>query len=300
MRIYILSRDIKIFSTSRLVEEARNRGHAVEVVDYLNCQLVVEQGNPHIYYNGKELPMPDAIVPRIAASRTFFGCAVVRQFEMLKVFTSVKSQAIVRSRDKLRSMQILSKQGVGMPITAFASHPNDLRKLIKAVGGTPIIIKLLEGTQGKGVVLAESYNAAKSALDAFYGLKANILIQEYVKESKGADLRVFIVNGEVVAAMRRQGVLGEFRSNLHQGGSAESIKLTDEERDVAVHAAKALGLAVAGVDLLQSSRGPLIMEVNSSPGIEGIEATTGVNVAEKIIQFVEDHSGYESPDVVGH
>lgn len=299
MRICVLSRNPELFSTRRLVDTARERGHEVSVIDYLNCNIVIERGNPSILYAGKTMPLPDAIIPRIGASKTFYGSAVVRQFEMMHVFTSSKSQAILRSRDKLRSMQILSRHGIGLPKTAFSAHPEQIKGLIKQLGGPPIIIKLLEGTQGKGVVLAETINAAKSALDAFYGLKANILLQEYIKEAKGKDIRVFVVDGKVVASMIRQGVQGEFRSNLHQGGVAEKIKLTKEEKDTAIKAAKALGLSIAGVDLLQSARGPLVMEVNSSPGLEGIESTTGRNVAGKIIQYIEENVYRKQIDNIG-
>jgi ribosomal protein S6--L-glutamate ligase len=294
MKIIVLSRNPNLYSTRRLVEAAEKRGHDVDVLDYLYCNITVEEGEPHIYYKDKLLQKPDAVIPRIGASRTFFGCAVVRQFEMMHVFTSVKSQAIVRSRDKLRSMQILSRHGIGMPKTAFSAHPEQIKVLMKKVGGPPIIIKLLEGTQGKGVVLAETINAAKSALDAFYGLKANILIQEYIKEAGGRDIRVFVVNGKVAGAMLRQGVHGEFRSNLHQGGYAEKTKLSKQERELALNAAKALGLAVAGVDLLQSARGPLLMEVNSSPGLEGIEAATGKDIAGTIIEYIEANAKRKS------
>jgi ribosomal protein S6--L-glutamate ligase len=287
MKIYVLSRNSKLYSTKRLVEAGEARGHEMSVIDYLHCNVIIEQGKPSILYKGKLLENPDAIIPRIGASRTFYGCAVVRQFEMMHVFTSVKSQAIVRSRDKLRSMQILSRHGLGLPITAFSSSPDQIKPLFKLLGGPPIIIKLLEGTQGKGVVLADTVNTAKSTLDAFYGLKANILIQEYIKEAQGCDIRVFVVNKKVVASMRRISSGEDFRSNLHMGGKAEKIKLSKAERETALAAADALGLAVAGVDILQSSRGPLIMEVNSSPGLEGIETTSEKNIATEIIRFVE-------------
>ncbi len=299
MKIAVLSRNPKLYSTRRLVEAAQQRGHDVEVLDYLFCNITVEEGEPHIYYKDKLLQKPDAVIPRIGASRTFYGCAVVRQFEMMHVFTSVKSQAIVRSRDKLRSMQILSRHGIQMPKTAFSANPEQIKALIKRVGGPPIIIKLLEGTQGKGVVLAETINAAKSALDAFFGLKANILIQEYIKEAGGRDIRVFVVNGKIAGAMMRQGAQGEFRSNLHQGGSAEMIKLSKAEKTLALNAAKALGLGIAGVDLLQSSRGPLLMEVNSSPGLEGIEAATGKDIAGTIIQYIENNAKRQTKDEIG-
>lgn len=299
MRIAVLSRNPNLYSTSRLVEAAQLRGHEAYVLDYLECNILIEKGNPSILYKNKVLPLPDAVIPRIGASKTLFGTAVVRQFEMMHVFTSVKSQAIVRSRDKLRSMQILSRHGIGLPKTAFSAHPEEVRTLIKQVGGAPLIIKLLEGTQGKGVVLAETYNAAKSALDAFYGLKANILLQEFIKEAGGRDIRVFIVDGKVAGSMMRQGAQGEFRSNLHMGGVAENVKLTREERTTAINAAKALGLSIAGVDLLQSARGPLVMEVNSSPGLEGIEAATGRNIASKIIMYIEKNLKRRIKDAVG-
>jgi ribosomal protein S6--L-glutamate ligase len=288
MKIAVLSRNASLYSTRRLVEEGVKHGHEVSVIDYLDCNIMIEEGNPFIFYQGQHMNLPDAIIPRIGASKTFYGSAIVRQFEMMHVFTSVKSQAIVRSRDKLRSMQILSRHGIGLPKTAFSAHPEQIKSLMKQIGGPPIVIKLLEGTQGKGVVLAETINAAKSALDAFFGLKANILIQEYIKESKGRDLRVFVIDGKIAAAMIRQGKQGEFRSNLHQGGFSEKVRLTRKERDTAVNAAKALGLSIAGVDILQSNRGPLVMEVNSSPGLEGIETTTGKNVAGQIIKFIEN------------
>jgi len=299
MKICILSRNENLYSTKRLVEEAKKHGHETTVLDYMDCNILIEGGNPLLVVNGKNIALPDAIIPRIGASKTYYGCAVVRQFEMMKVFTSVKSQAIVRSRDKLRSMQILSRHGLGLPKTAFSSHPEQIKSLMKQVGGPPIVIKLLEGTQGKGVVLAESLNAAKSALDAFFGLKANIIIQEYIKESNGRDLRVFVINGKVAAAMTRQGVQGEFRSNLHQGGEAHKVRLSKLERETALNAAKALGLSIAGVDLLQSSRGPLVMEVNSSPGLEGIEKTTGKNVAGEIIKYIEENAFKKSRDKIG-
>lgn len=299
MKIYILSRNADLYSTRRLVEAAQQRGHEAEVVDYMDCNIIIEENKPIVLYRGKKLAAPDAVIPRIGASRTFFGCAVVRQFEMMHVFSSVKSQPILRSRDKLRSMQILSRHHIPIPKTAFASNPDHAKELIKKVGGPPLVIKLLEGTQGKGVVLAETINAAKSALDAFFGLKANILMQEFISEARGCDIRVFIVDGKVAGAMKRTGAKGEFRSNLHQGGFAEKIKLTKEEKQTAIDAAKALGLSIAGVDLLQSSRGPLVMEVNSSPGLEGIEAATGKDIAGTIIKYVEENADRKLKDKVG-
>lgn len=287
MKIAILSRNQKLYSTRRLVEAAEQRGHEVVVLDHLKCVLVIEKGNPHIYYGGQEVTGIDAIIPRIGTSVTFYGAAVVRQFEQMKVFSSVESQALVRSRDKLRSLQLLAKAGIGMPKTAFASAPKNIDNVLTQVGGAPVVIKLLEGTQGIGVILAETHKSAKSVIESFLALKANILVQEFIKEAGGADIRAFIVDGKIVGAMKRQGLPGEFRSNLHRGGSANVIELSKEERETAIKAAKKLGLAIAGVDMLQSSRGPLVMEVNSSPGLEGIEGATGVDIAGKIIEYVE-------------
>jgi ribosomal protein S6--L-glutamate ligase len=287
MKIAILSRDPKLYSTRRLVEAAQQRGHEVVVLDHLRCDLVMEKGDPHILYKGELLTGIDAIIPRIGASVTFYGTAVVRQFEMMKVKSVVASQSIVRSRDKLRSLQIMARAGLGMPKTAFTNYSKKVKELIAEVGGAPLVIKLLEGTQGLGVVLAETQKAAESVIEAFYNLKARIIVQEYVAESKGADIRVFVVNGEVVGAMKRQGKEGEFRSNLHRGGSASLIKLTRAEKAAALMAAKSLGLDVAGVDMLQSKRGPLILEVNSSPGLEGIEKATQQDIAGKIIEYTE-------------
>lgn len=287
MKIAVLSRNPKLYSTRRLVEAAETRGHEVMVLDHLKCVLVIEKGNPHIFYGGKEVVGIDAIIPRIGTSVTFYGAAVVRQFEQMKVFSSVESQALVRSRDKLRSLQLLAKAGIGMPKTAFASAPKNIDSVLQLVGGAPVVIKLLEGTQGIGVILAETHKSAKSVIESFLALDANILVQEFIKEAGGADIRAFIVDGKVVGAMKRQGAPGEFRSNLHRGGSAQVIELTKEERETAIKAAKKLGLAIAGVDMLQSSRGPLVMEVNSSPGLEGIEGATGLDIAGKIIEYIE-------------
>jgi ribosomal protein S6--L-glutamate ligase len=289
MKIAVLSRNPKLFSTQRLIEEIQKAGHEAMVVDHSVCDLIIEQEGPSIIYKGQRLEGVDAIIPRIGASVTFYGTAVVRQFELMGAFSAVTSQAIVRSRDKLRSLQILSKNGLGMPKTAFTNFSKGGEKqLIEQVSGAPVIIKLLEGTQGLGVVLAETKKAAQSVVEAFHGLKARIIVQEYIKEAKGADIRAFVVNGKVVGAMKRQGAEGEFRSNLHRGGVATVIKLSRAEKQAALNAAKALGLDVAGVDMLQSLRGPLILEVNSSPGLEGIEGATGVNVAAEIITFVVD------------
>ena len=287
MRIAILSRNPSLYSTRRLVEAARQRGHTAETVDHLRCDLISEQNNPSIHYKGRSLDDVDAIVPRVGASVTFYGGAVVRHFEMMKVFTAVESQALIRSRDKLRSLQILSRAGLGLPKTVFTNYSKEVDFIIEQVGGAPLIVKLLEGTQGLGVVLVENKKAAKSVIEAFNGLKARVIVQEFIKEAKGADIRAFVVDGEVVGAMKRQAKEGEFRSNLHRGGTAQVIKLSRAEKSTAIKAAAAMGLGVAGVDLLQSARGPLILEVNSSPGLEGIEKATGVDVAGKIVDYLE-------------
>jgi ribosomal protein S6--L-glutamate ligase len=287
MKIAILSRNPKLYSTKRLVEAGQARGHEVVVLDHLKCDLIIEAGQPAIMYKGALLTGFDAVIPRIGASVTFYGTAVVRQFEMMKVKSAVGSQAIVRSRDKLRCMQNLSRAGLGLPKTAFTNYSKDSKQLVNEVGGAPLVIKLLEGTQGLGVVLAETEKAAESVIEAFHNLKARIIVQEFIAESKGADIRAFIVNGEVIGAMKRQGKEGEFRSNLHRGGSGQLIKLSRAEKAAALLAAKTLDLAVAGVDMLQSKRGPLILEVNSSPGLEGIEQATNVDIAAKIIEYTE-------------
>jgi ribosomal protein S6--L-glutamate ligase len=288
VKIAILSRNKKLYSTRRLVEAAEERGHEVVVLDHLKCYVSIQKGKPTIHYNGENITGFDAVIPRIGASVTFYGTAIVRQFEMMNVFSANESQAITRSRDKLRCMQILSRAGIGMPITGFAHNANNKEDLIKMVGGPPLVIKLLEGTQGIGVVLAETKKAAESVIEAFYDLDTNILIQEYIKEAKGADIRAFVVNGHIVGAMKRQAKDGEFRSNLHRGGTAKLIKLSRSERFTALKAVKVLGLSVAGVDMLQSSRGPLVLEVNSSPGLEGIEKATGEDIAGKIIEYVTE------------
>ncbi|MGA0557566.1 30S ribosomal protein S6--L-glutamate ligase [Larkinella sp. VNQ87] len=299
MRIAILSSKPELYSTRRLVEAAGQHGHEPLVIDHLRCQVMIEGGKPEVLYKGQPLEQIDAIVPRIGASVTDYGCAVVRQFEMMKVFTTARSQAITRSRNKLRSLQVLSKAGVGLPKTVFARHPKDVENLMTLVGGPPVVIKLLEGTQGLGVVLAETAKTARSTIEAFYGLKANVLIQEYIAEAKGADVRAFVVGGRVVGAMKRQGKEGEFRSNLHRGGTGQAVLLTPDEEWTAVNAAKALGLRVAGVDMLQSHRGPLVLEVNSSPGLEGIEKTTGIDVAGQIVEYIEEKIPTDEVDTVG-
>jgi ribosomal protein S6--L-glutamate ligase len=290
MKIAILSRNPKLYSTKRLVEAATARGHEVRVLDHLRCYMNISSNKPVLHYRGEDLPLFDAVIPRIGASVTFYGTAVSRQLEMMGVYPVNESVAISRSRDKLRSLQLLSRRGIGMPITGFANSPDDIQDLIKMVGGAPLVIKLLEGTQGIGVVLAETKKAAESVIEAFLGLNANILVQEFIKEAGGADIRCFVVGGKVVAAMKRQGAEGEFRSNLHRGGSATLIKLTPAERSTATKAAKIMGLNVAGVDLLRSSRGPVVMEVNSSPGLEGIEKATGKDIAGLIIKFIEENA----------
>lgn len=287
MKLAILSTGPKLYSTQRLVEAAQQRGHQVEVINHTKCDILIEKKNPTVIYRGKRLDYLDAVIPRIGASVTFYGSAVVRQFEMMKIFTATESQALIRSRDKLRSLQILSRAGLGLPKTAFTNFSRNPEELIDMVGGAPVVIKLLEGTQGLGVVLAENKKAALSVLDAFHNLKARVIVQEFIREARGADIRAFVVDGEVVGAMRRQAKEGEFRSNLHRGGKAELIKLTKTEERTAIKAAEVLGLAIAGVDMLQSRRGPLIIEVNSSPGLQGIEGATRVDIAGKIIEYVE-------------
>jgi ribosomal protein S6--L-glutamate ligase len=290
MRIAVLSRNENLYSTRRLVEAGIARGHTVDVIDTLHCYMDITRSRPAVRYHGEELPYYDAVIPRIGSSITFYGTAVVRQFEMMGTFCVNESVAISRSRDKLRSLQLLSRKDVGLPRTGFASKPDNVKDLIKNVGGAPLVIKLLEGTQGIGVVLADTNKAAESIIEAFMGLKANILVQEYIKEAGGADIRCFVVGGKVVAAMKRQGAEGEFRSNLHRGGSANLIKLSREERATAVKAAQVMGLNVCGVDILQSNNGPVVMEVNSSPGLEGIEVATEKDVAGLIFKFIEENA----------
>ncbi|WP_100613499.1 30S ribosomal protein S6--L-glutamate ligase [Confluentibacter citreus] len=287
MNIVILSRNSSLYSTARLIEEGEKRGHKMEVIDPLKCDIIIEKEKPTIYYKDRYLDYVDAVIPRIGASITFYGCAVVRQFEMMNVFVIATSDAILRSRDKLRSLQRLSKAGIGMPKTVFTNYSRDVEEVIEHVGGVPVIIKLLEGTQGLGVVLAETKNAAESVLEAFNGLEARVIVQEFIKEAKGADIRALIVDGQVVGAMKRQGKEGEFRSNLHRGGTAEVITLNEQELALAMSAAKVLKLPVCGVDMLQSARGPLLLEVNSTPGLEGIEGATGKNIAKNIITHIE-------------
>ncbi len=291
MKIAILSRNPELYSTSRLVEAGQSRGHEIRVFDHTKLYIVNEKQEPALYYGSKKIEDYQAVIPRIGASVTFYGASIIRQFEMMKVFTTVKSVALTRSRDKLRSIQIMSRENLGIPKTAFARNPKDIPHLIRTVGGAPLIIKVLEGTQGLGVVLAETQKAAKSVIEAFMGMNTNILVQEFIKEAGGADIRAFVVDGKVVGAMKRQGKEGEFRSNLHRGGSSQMIKLKRSEKTAAVKAAAAMGLSIAGVDMLQSDRGPLILEVNSSPGLKGIEESTGVDIASKIIEYCENSVG---------
>lgn len=287
MKIALLSRNKNLYSTRRLVEAAEERGHEIQVIDVLRAYMNIASHKPTIHYKGEALEGFDAVIPRIGASVTFYGAAVLRQFEMMGVYPLNESVAITRSRDKLRSLQLLARKGIGLPVTGFASKPDDVLDMIKMVGGAPLVVKLLEGTQGIGVVLAETQKAAESVIQGFMGVKANILVQEYIKESGGADIRCFVIGGKVVAAMQRSAAPGEFRSNLHRGGSAALIRITPEERSTAVRAAKIMGLNVAGVDLLRSNHGPVIMEVNSSPGLEGIEKVSDKDIAGKIIDYLE-------------
>ncbi|MGC3872627.1 30S ribosomal protein S6--L-glutamate ligase [Halomonas sp. GXIMD04776] len=290
MHIALLSRNRNLYSTRRLAEAAESRGHSARVVDTLRCYMNIASHRPSIHYRGAQLEHFDAVIPRIGASVTFYGCAVLRQFEMMGTYVLNDNVSITRSRDKLRSLQLLSRKGLGLPITGFAHSPDDIPDLITMVKGAPLVIKLLEGTQGIGVVLAETNQAAESVVQAFMGMKANIMIQEYIKEAKGADIRCLVIGDKVVASMKRQAAEGEFRSNLHRGGSASVIRITPEERSTAIRAAKAMGLQVAGVDLLRSNHGPVIMEVNSSPGLQGIETATGKDIAGLIIEHMEKHT----------
>lgn len=290
MKIAILSRNRKLFSTHRLIEAAEARGHEVEVIDVLRCYMNIQSRAPEIHYRGRKLEGFDAVIPRIGASVTFYGTAVVRQFEMMGVYSLNESVAITRARDKLRSLQLLARKGIGLPQTGFAHSPDDTRDLMQLVGGAPMVIKLSEGTQGKGVVLAETDAAAASVIEAFRDLDAYFLVQEFVEEARGADIRCFVIGGKVVAAMERRAKSGEFRSNLHRGGTAKAVEITAEERSTAVRAAKIIGLNVAGVDIIRTRRGPVVLEVNSSPGLEGIEQTTGEDIALQIVRFIEQHA----------
>lgn len=300
MKIAILSRNKNLYSTRRLAEAAKERGHEIIVVDFLRCYMNIASHNPTIHFHGQELNDIDAVIPRIGSSVSFYGAAVVRQFEMMGVHSLNKSIGITRARDKLHSLQMLSCKGIGLPITGFANRPDEIKDLIRMVGGAPLVIKLLSGTQGIGVVLAETEQAATSVIEAFMGLKANILVQEYIKEAKGADIRCFVVGGKVVAAIERKAKAGEFRSNLHRGGASRLIKITPEERSTAVRSAKILGLNVAGVDILRSNHGPVVMEVNASPGLEGIETATGKDVAGMIIDFLVKTAKVTKPIIAKH
>tara|TARA_B100001027_G_C16216951_1_gene307906 strand:+ start:178 stop:1050 length:873 start_codon:yes stop_codon:yes gene_type:complete len=288
MEIFILSRNSNLYSTSRIVEAGRERGHVVRVIDYMRCFMNITAKKPTVYYGGESLQKADAIIPRIGASNTFYGTAVVRQFETMNCFCVNSSVAISNSRDKLRSMQILAEKGINMPVTGFASHTKDIEGVIESVGSSPLVMKLLQGTQGQGIVLAETRKAAESVMSAFRQLDADIMVQEYIKESSGTDIRAFVIGNKVVAAMKRVAPEGEFRSNLHRGATVEKISLTNEENQIAIRAANMLGLKIAGVDLMRSNRGPLILEVNSSPGLQGIEACTKMDVANQIITFLEE------------
>ncbi len=289
LKIAILSRKSSLYSTQRLKAAGEKRGHQVQVIDYLRCYMNITSHHPTIIYSGKELNDVDAVIPRIGATHTFYGTAVVRQFEMMGIFTANESQAITRSRDKLRCLQLLSRDGIGLPVTGCAHSTKDIDGVIDIVGGAPLVVKIVEGTQGVGVILAETRKAAEAVIEAFRGVEANILVQEFIHEAAGSDLRCIVVGGKVVAAMLRTARPGEFRSNLHRGGTAVGIKITPEERTTAVRAAKSMGLRVAGVDILRSRHGPVVMEVNSSPGLEGIEKATEIDVASKVIEFIEKH-----------
>ena len=290
MKIAVLSRRPSLYSTRRLVEAGRERDHEMQVINYLRCYMDITSHKPKVLFKGEPVEGFDAVIPRIGASHAFYGASVVRQFEMMDVFSANESQGVSRAHDKLRQLQLLARAGIGLPVTGFAHDLEDIDGIIDSVGGAPVVVKLLQGTQGKGVVLAETRKAAESVIGAFRELDANILVQEFIKESKGSDIRAFVVGKRVVAAMQRTAAKGEFRSNIHRGGTAEKAKLTPEERSTAVRAAKHMGLAVAGVDLMRSNHGPVVLEVNSSPGLEGIEAASNVDVAGKIIEFLEKNA----------
>lgn len=290
MKIALLTRNPKLYSHKRIIEAGAARGHEIEPIDYLKCYMNITSLRPELRYQGELLVGFDAVIPRIAASHTFYGLAVLRQFEMMGVFPLNESVAIGRSRDKLRSLQLLARDGVGLPVTAFTHDARGTDEILKMVGGAPVVVKLLEGTQGIGVVLGETHKSAKSVIEAFHGAEIAILVQEYVKEASGRDIRVLVVGGKVIAAMQRTGPQGEFRSNLHRGGHAETVKISPEERNAAIRAARSMGLNVCGVDLLRANQGPVVMEVNSSPGLEGIEQSTKVDVASKIIEFLEKNA----------
>jgi ribosomal protein S6--L-glutamate ligase len=290
MKIAMLARNASLYSHARLKEAAELRGHQLDIIDTLRCYMNIASRRPEIYYNGAKLPRYDAVIPRIGASVTFYGMAVLRQFEMMGVFPLNESVAIGRSRDKLRSMQLLARDGIGLPVTTFAHDPKQTEEVLKIAGGAPLVIKLLEGTQGIGVVLADSDRSAKSVVEAFRGAGVNILVQEFIKEAGGTDIRAVVVGGKVIGAMKRTGAEGEFRSNLHRGGKSEMVRISPEERATATRAAKTMGLNVCGVDMLRSNHGPVVMEVNSSPGLEGIEKATGKDIAGRIIEYIEKNA----------
>ena len=290
MKIAILSRDGSLYSCKRLLQAAKARGHSIEVIDPLSCYMNINPGSSAIHYRGKQLDHYDAVIPRIGSAITFYGTAVLRQFEVCGSFPLNESVAITRARDKLRSLQLLVRQGIAMPVTGFAHSPDDTSDLIDMVGGAPLVVKLLEGTQGIGVVLAETRQAAESVIDAFRGLNAHILVQEFIKEAQGRDIRCLVIGGRVVAAIERKAREGDFRSNLHRGGTARLADITEKERDMAIRAAATLGLDVAGVDILRANRGPLVMEVNASPGLEGVEKTTGLDIAAMMIAWIEQQA----------
>jgi len=290
MKIAMLARNAELYSHKRLKEAAEQRGHTLDVVNTLRCYVNIASRRPDVYYNGVKLPRYDAVIPRIGASVTFYGLAILRQFEMQGVYPLNESVAIGRARDKLRSMQLLAREGIGLPVTTFAHDPKQTEEVLKLAGGAPLVVKLLEGTQGIGVVLADTNRSAKSVIEAFRGAGVNILVQEFIKEAGGTDIRALVVGGKVIAAMQRKGAEDDFRSNLHRGGSAQAIRISPEERLTAIRSAKALGLNVCGVDMLRANHGPVVMEVNSSPGLEGVEKATGIDVAGKIIEFIGNHA----------
>ena len=290
MKMALLCRSPQLYSHQRILEAARARGHEIDTINHLRCTIDIASHRPQIHYQGRPLKGYDAVIPRIGASVTFFGTAVVRQFEMMRVYCVNESVAISRSRDKLRSLQLLSRKGIGLPVTVFAHKTSNAEEIVKLAGGAPVVIKLLEGTQGIGVVLGETQKTAESIIQAFGGVNTNILVQEYVEEARGEDIRCIVIGDKVVASMMRRGKEGEFRSNLHRGGSARSVKVSPTERSTAIAAARAMGLNVCGVDMLRSNHGPVVMEVNSSPGLEGVEDATGLDVAGKIIEFIEKNA----------
>lgn len=290
MKIAMLARNPNLYSHQRIKEAAEQRGHELNIINTTRCYMNIASRRPEIYYNGEKLPRYDAVIPRIGASVTFYGMAVLRQFEMQGVYPLNESVAIGRSRDKLRSMQLLARDGIGLPVTTFAHDPKQTDEVLKVAGGAPVVVKLLEGTQGIGVVLADTDRSATSVIEAFRGANINILVQEFIKEAGGTDIRAFVVGGKVIAAMKRTGAEGDFRSNLHRGGSADVVRLSPEERSTAIRSAKSMGLNVCGVDMLRSNHGPVVMEVNSSPGLEGLEKATGIDVAGKIIEFLEKNA----------